>query len=112
MDKSMNFRSRVMKTAWQIWKATNGAWSECMKKAWRVYKLSVAMRKGVVTFMYKKLDGSLRAAYGTLMNIASHKPRKKKQTFATMTYFDVVKRQFRSFRVENLIGPYCENTQI
>ena len=69
MEKKNNFRVRVMKYAWQLWKATKQTWRICMIKAWQLYRLAKAMREGVVTFYYTKADGSIRKAMGTLKNV-------------------------------------------
>lgn len=107
MEKKNNFRARVMKYAWQLWRATKNQWRLCMIKAWKLYKLAKAMREGVVEFVYSKADGTTRIARGTLVNVpAGATLRGKKVTkpsYKTMTYFDVDRNAFRSFRVENLI---------
>lgn len=104
-----NFRSRVMKIAWQIRKRVHKAWRLCLKKAWEVIKLERALRKGVVNFRYTKTDGSLRMAVGTLRNIPSgttyNGRRVTKQGYRVFKYFDVERNAFRSFRVENVIYP-------
>lgn len=107
MDKKSNFRVRVMKYAWQLWKATRQTWQLCMIKAWQLYRLAKAMREGIVTFYYLKADGAIRKASGTLKNVpagATFGGRKlTKPSYKTMTYFDTEKGAFRSFKVENLI---------
>ena len=107
MEKKINFRVRVMKYAWQLWKATKQQWKICMIKAWQLYRLAKAMRRGVVTFYYSKADGSIRKAMGTLTNVPAGATlggkRVTKPSYKTMTYFDIEKDSFRSFKVENLI---------
>lgn len=107
MEKKINFRVRVMKYAWQLWKATHQAWRLCMIKAWQLYRLAKAMRAGVVTFYYTKADGSIRKAIGTLKNVpvgATLGGKKMtKPSYKTMAYFDTEKNSFRCFKVENLI---------
>lgn len=107
MEKKNNFRVRVMKYAWQLWKATHQTWRICMIKAWQLYRLAKAMRIGVVTFYYQKADGSIRKANGTLRNVpvgATLGGKKvTKPSYKTMAYFDTEKNAFRSFKVENLI---------
>ena len=107
MKSGKNFRSRVMKYAWQLWRATGQAWRICMIKAWRLYRLAMDMRNGTVTFYYTKMDGSLRKAKGTLVNVPSggtYNGRKiTKPSYKTITYFDVEKKGFRCFKIENLI---------
>lgn len=107
MEKKSNFRVRVMKYAWQIWKATKQTWRICMLKAWQLYRLAKAMRKGVVAFYYTKADGTIRKALGTLLNVPAGATlggkRMTKPSYRTMAYFDTEKKAFRCFRIENLI---------
>lgn len=107
MEKKPNFRVRVMKYAWQLWKATKQSWRICMIKAWQLYRLAKAMREQVVTFYYQKADGTIRKASGTLRNVpAGAKLSGKKITkpsYKTLSYFDTGRNAFRSFKVENLI---------
>lgn len=107
MEKKSNFRMRVMKYAWQLWKATNQQWRLCMIKAWQLYRLAKAMRNGSVTFYYTKADGTIRKAVGTLKNLPAGftlgGKKITKPSYKTMAYFDTEKNSFRSFKVENLI---------
>lgn len=107
MKKTNNFRVRVMKYAWTLWRATRQAWRICMIKAWELYRLAKAMKQGVVSFYYMKADGTIRKAAGTLLNIpdstATGGKRFTKPSYKTMSYFDIDKKAFRCFRVENLI---------
>lgn len=109
MEKRSNFRARVMKYAWQLWRTTGQAWRICLTKAWRLYYLARDMRQGVVEFYYTKADGSIRKALGTLRNVPAGATlggkRVTKPSYRTMAYFDTEKHGFRCFRVENLI---CE----
>lgn len=97
-----------MKYAWQLWRATKQTWRNCMLKAWELYRLAKAMREGVVTFYYTKTDGTIRKAVGTLLNIPTGTTfggkRFTKPSYKTLTYFDVEKKAFRCFKIENLIG--------
>lgn len=93
-----------MKTANQLYKDTKLSWSECLKKSWAAYRLRRDMMKSSVIFKYRKLDGSVRMALGTLSNIrAITAGRGGKPSYRTMTYFDVMKNEFRCFRIENLM---------
>lgn len=107
MGKKNNFRSRVMKYAWQLLRATGQAWRICMLKAWQLYRLAKAMREGVVSFSYLKADGSVRKASGTLKNVPAGATlggkKITKQSYKTLAYFDIEKQGFRCFKVENLI---------
>lgn len=107
MEKKENFRVRVMKYAWQLWRTTGQAWRLCMIKAWQLYRLAKAMRDGIVTFYYTKVDGSIRKASGTLKNVPAGATlfgkKMTKPSYKTMSYYDTDKKAFRCFKVENLI---------
>ncbi len=103
MKSVINFRSRVMKYAWQLFRATKQAWRICMLKAWQLWRLAKSMKEGTRTFWYQKTDGTIRKANGTLKNVSSYGRRITKPSYKTMTYFDLDKNQFRCFRIENLI---------
>lgn len=106
MEKT-NFRVRVMKYAWQLWRATGNAWRLCMIKAWELYRLAKRMRQDVVPFYYRKADGSIRKAMGTLRALPARATlngkRMTKPSYKTFAYFDVERNAFRCFKVENLI---------
>ena len=107
METKSNFRVRVMKYAWQLYKATRQAWRVCMIKAWQLYRLAKKMRSGIVTFYYEKADGTIRKANGTLQNLPVNATlggkKMTKPSYKTMAYFDTDKQQFRRFKIENLI---------
>ncbi len=106
MSDKQSFRVRVMKYAWQIFKNTKIYWRHCMRLAWEIYRVSKAMKKGVVVFYYKKADGTTRRAEGTLQNLPSGTSLVKKgktPSYKTMTYYDVEKQGFRCFKIENYI---------
>ncbi len=59
--------SIIMRTAWQMCRATGVTFAECLHKAWQVFKLKIKMRAGIVQFFYlKSSTGELRQAFGTL----------------------------------------------
>lgn len=107
MEKKANFRVKVMKHAWVLFRATKQAWRVCMLKAWQLYRLAKRMKDGVVSFAYRKTDGSIREASGTLKDIPTTEGKGKRSAapnFKTFAYFDTDKHSFRCFKVENLIG--------
>lgn len=44
--------SIIMRTAWQMCRATGVTFAECLHKAWQVFKLKIKMRAGIVQFFY------------------------------------------------------------
>ena len=105
--KSTSFRVRVFKYANQLYKTTGLMWSECLRKAWTIYRLAKQMRQGTVRFLYKKVDGSIREAYGTLHNLpvgVTGGVKKTKPSYKTFAYFDTERNDFRCFKIENFIA--------
>lgn len=95
----------IMQMAWRFWRTTRQAFAECLKLAWLNFNLKRRMAKEVVRFYFRKVDGSLREAWGTLRSdvvpaISSNDNRKKNDT--VQTYFDTEKGEWRCFKRLNL----------
>ena len=93
--------------AWQFVKRNGINLSEALKKAWQVFKLKAKMAKGIVRFYFRKVDGTIREAYGTLRadlmpEIKGDDTRRKNDT--TQTYYDTEKQAFRCFKLANLVS--------
>ena len=96
-------KALVFKTAWQIAKQFR-TFSEALTHAWAVIKLKYAMLKGVVEFAYRKVDGSIRTAIGTLQAPhVNYEFKGKESTNKTLAYYDLEQGAFRCFKIENLI---------
>lgn len=96
----------LFKTAWNLIKNHSCTKSEALHKAWELLKLRKSLRKGVVSFIFKKVDGSVRRALGTLNLGSSNKESdtEHKRNESIFTYFDLQKDAFRCFKIENFIG--------
>lgn len=104
-NKGINLSS-LMKAAHAAYKAGKAAsWSEALKAAWKAMKLKAKMAAGVVKFAFRKADGTIRKAVGTLLQSVSHYEFKggKKKSYTTVAYFDVEKQGYRSFTIGSLI---------
>ena len=93
--------------------------SKAFKCAHAIYRLTNELAKGLLEFSYMKDDGTLRHARGTLCDGVSdrfdewkrkqaEKPKDKKAESKTkpreiITYWDLDKEGFRSFRADRLI---------
>lgn len=109
MKNPISFRAVVMNNAHSYFHATGEAWRTCMLKAWGLYRLRKNMKHGYVRFLYKKTNGTMREALGTLMDIPQSKTTRgtaKKPNYGTFCYFDGGKGEFRSFRIENLLTSF------
>ena len=97
--------SNIMRMAWRFYRTTHESFSECLKLAWRNFRLVRRMSKSVVRFFFQKLDGSIREAFGTLrsdMVPPVDENRKKNET--VQVFFDTEKQSWRSFRCINLLS--------
>ena len=98
--------------------------SKAFKCAHAIYRLTNELAKGLLEFSYMKNDGTLRHARGTLCDGVSdrfdewkrkqaEKPKDKKAESKTrpreiITYWDLDKEGFRSFRADRLIEVISE----
>lgn len=95
----------IMRKAWQMVKVYGFTMSEAMRQSWAIYKLKAAMRKGIVKFLYTKLDGTLRQAFGTLKEglIGEIKGTGRKTNDNLQVYWDTEKEEYRCFKKCNLV---------
>lgn len=98
--------SRIMKEAWTLLKSgVAKTISEALRIAWKEIKLLERLRSGVAYFSFKKVDGTIRNAIGTLRegNFSYEPKGSSKKKTGILTYYDIEKRAFRSFRINNLL---------
>jgi len=103
MKKSMQ---QIMSLAWQFIKRNGYSRSEALHTAWLNYKLKTEMAKKIVKFYYKKVDGTLREAFGTLKNslvttIGINDHRRTNETL--QMYFDTERNEWRCFKKANVL---------
>lgn len=100
-------KSMLMKAAWMVLRKKEAVtFSETLKKAWRAYKLKAQMALGVVSFTFKKANGEIRKAVGTLASDLFHYEYKgtgSASPASCIRYWDVEKKAFRSFAVASLM---------
>ncbi len=67
--------------------------------------LKIKMRRGVVAFTFKKVDGTIREANGTLQRamLPETKGTGIKPSPSVFVYYDTDKMGWRSFKRENLL---------
>ena len=96
---------RVLTDAKRINQITGRPMAECENQAQQIADCVKAMKSRIVEFYFVKKDGTVRQAFGTLQddvilplikNASNREPNPE-----LVTYFDCVKKQFRSFRKEN-----------
>ena len=104
---STTFKSQmkeVMQMAWSFVRKNGYSMSEALKCAWANLKLKAALKVKIVEFYFKKTDGTLRQAFGTLMSdrVPETKGTKKKADNCQV-YFDTEKEEWRCFKKCNLV---------
>ncbi len=104
---STKFRSQlkeVMQMAWSFVRKNGYSMSEALKCAWANLKLKAALKVKIVEFYFKKTDGTLRQAFGTLMSDRVPETKGTKETADNcQVYFDCEKEEWRCFKKCNLI---------
>lgn len=95
----------IMRLAWQFVKKNGFTMSEALKVAWRNARLRDKMHAGIIKFHFTKVDGTIREAYGTLVeNLgATVKGTGKKVNPSVQTYYDTEKQEWRCFKKANLL---------
>ena len=100
-----NRLSEIMCLAWQFVKRNGYTMAEALKCAWANMKLKTAMRSRIVKFYFRKVDGTIREAYGTLKPalMAETKGTGRKPNDTVQVYFDTERQEYRSYKKANLI---------
>lgn len=103
--KTNEFLSNLMRQAWMLVKKYGFTMVEAMKQSWAIAKLRKAMRGGIVKFIYTKLDGSVRTAWGTLKEdlVPAVQGSGRKANETLVTYYDCEKESYRCFKVANYL---------
>ena len=104
---STTFKSQmkeVMQMAWSFVRKNGYSMSEALKCAWANLKLKAALKVKIVEFYFKKTDGTLRQAFGTLMSDRVPETKGTKKTADNCQgYFDTEKEEWRCFKKCNLV---------
>lgn len=100
-----NQLSEIMSLAWAFVRKNGYSMSEALRCAWANVKLRMQLSKRIVEFYFKKVDGTLRQAFGTLMSdrVPDTKGTGRKSNDSLQVYFDTEKEEWRSFKKCNLI---------
>ena len=105
---STNFKNQmkeVMSLAWSFVKRNGFSMSEALKCEWTNLMLKTAFKVKIVEFYFKKTDGTLRQAFGTLKDglIGEGKGTGRKPNDNLQVYWDTEKEEYRCFKKCNLI---------
>ncbi len=100
-------KTLVFKTAWECYKkGIFGTFSEALRKAWKIEKMKKALRAGKLEFSFRKDNGEIRKAVGTLnseMFTYEVKSAEVTPKLDVVKYWDLEAEGFRSFRIERAL---------
>lgn len=98
-------RSQVMSLAWKFIKFQMMNKSEAMRLAWMNVNLKRNLFNRTCVFNFKKADGTVRHAVGTMTSDVLAKIQGKREASPAVTvFYDKEKESFRSFRKERLLS--------
>lgn len=89
-----NLLKEIMSLAWSFVRKNGYSMSEALKCAWANLKLKAALKVKIVEFYFKKTDGTLRQAFGTLKEglIGEVKGTGRKPNDNLQVYWDTEKK--------------------
>lgn len=95
----------IMSLAWSFVKRNGYTMSEALRCAWANIKLCALLHTKIVEFYFKKTDGTLRQAFGTLKEglVGETKGTGRKPNDNVQVYWDTEKEEYRSFKKCNLV---------
>lgn len=100
-------KSRLFKIAHSIIKRSKASsFSEALKMAWKAIKVYSQMLVGTAKFTFRKANGEIRNAIGTLCDIEYHPTgngSRGDRAADCICYWDLEKQSFRSFNASTLI---------
>lgn len=107
MRQNREFLHQLMSLAWQFAHQNGFGKSQALKAAWVNLRLKNELQRRIVRFYFRKSDGNVREAWGTLCNKympAQPATRKKAPNNTVQCYWDTERGEFRSYKKANLIG--------
>ena len=101
-------KSKLFKIAHSIIRREQAkSFSEALRMAWKAIKVYSQLLTGKVAFTFRKANGEIRNALGTLCDL-DYQPKttgtaRKERPADCICYWDVEKNEFRSFNAATLI---------
>lgn len=100
-------KSKLFKVAYAVLrKAQAASFSEALRIAWKAMKIYTSMLIGKVEFSFRKVNGDIRKAVGTLSNLnyeAKGAGNNTDKNADVICFWDCDKNAFRSFKAATLM---------
>lgn len=98
-------RTALFNLAWSFIRTMGLDLSQALKLAWRQIKNKVNLKKGITHFQFRKIDGTLRDAWGTIKSeLVPTTNGNRKYNPTIQTYYDTQKGEWRCYKIANLIA--------
>lgn len=98
-------KRKVMVLAWSFVRGNGLSIQEALQTAWLNVKVRKAMDSKVVGFKFKKKDGTVREAHGTLISeMLPAIQGMSRHGKDVQVYFDTDRHEFRCFKKVNLLA--------
>lgn len=101
-------KSEIFKNAWVLVKEQRLTMSEALKKCYMLVKLQIKLTHGIAVFTFRKKNGEIRKAAGTLIpgivNPRIAGTGIDPAQYRCQLFFDVDANGFRCFRYENILS--------
>ena len=101
-----NYNNReIMMASWRLVRENKFPMSDALRNAWENAKLKKKMLKSVAFFEFRKKDGTIREAYGTLNSqwLPATTGSERAKSDSVQVFYDVIKGAWRSYIKANLI---------
>ena len=93
-----------MRQAHYIYHHSDRSWQQSLVTSWQLYYLRQFIDKGAVKFCYRKMDGTIRTAFGAKYTGSFKGSVRREKPLNVFCYYDKMKCAHRSFRIENFVG--------
>lgn len=104
MKTENNFRSKVLKQAWSMVRTNAVSLSIAMIQAWKSYRLVQKLTTTEMCFYFKKANGEIRTAIGTLKtSLIGEVKGTGTEQLKSQVYWDMEKESFRAYSLINLL---------
>lgn len=107
MKNFKEIMKEIMSEAWNYVRRNGYNMSEALKTAWANFRLRQQMKVRIVRFYFRKINGEIREAWGTLAeNLipATSGTDNRRKNDTVQVYYDTEKADWRCYKKANLLS--------